>query len=255
MLGSSRVFPSSDSTSALIESIYRNRQAHREKQSGPVPCVNDWFRGELYPRATDSGIGVLLKLSFIVDDMCDHYFTLLTNSLRAGMLKRTTCCRCDPDSHDCRIPYASETTGKVLAHQIEGRKFWKLYFRLHWIYPNASNVMILKVPMLKISTVPEVPSHPEAILAQKTKQALGSRSDMATLDLRAMDVASEPTIRIPATAVRLLLQILDEVSQGHAVKVVPVLPELTTQEAADLLNVSRPTLIQLLGGAGSSSAR
>lgn len=54
------------------------------------------------------------------------------------------------------------------------------------------------------------------------------------------------TVELPTFALRLLAEILSELAVGNTVKVVPVHAELTTQEGADLLNVSRPHLVKLL---------
>jgi excisionase family DNA binding protein len=97
------------------------------------------------------------------------------------------------------------------------------------------------------SPTPTIPSEDDVKLAKETRKILSLRlSSNMPLDLREMSMPQESPIRIPAPAAHLLVQILDEMSRGNAVKLLPIHAELTTQEAADLLNVSRPTLIRLL---------
>jgi excisionase family DNA binding protein len=91
------------------------------------------------------------------------------------------------------------------------------------------------------------PSETDAALAKETSRRLASHLHNDDLvRIRIMDSSSSATLKVPATAMHLLVRILDEMARGNAVTVLPVHAELTTQEAADLLNISRPSLIQLL---------
>jgi excisionase family DNA binding protein len=54
------------------------------------------------------------------------------------------------------------------------------------------------------------------------------------------------TTEIPASIYEVLARVAEDMAQGHSIVIVPVGHELTTQEAADLLNVSRPHLVKLL---------
>jgi len=53
-------------------------------------------------------------------------------------------------------------------------------------------------------------------------------------------------VSIPMSALRLLVEVLTEIGEGNAVNIIPIHAELTTQEAADALNVSRPFFVKLL---------
>ena len=66
----------------------------------------------------------------------------------------------------------------------------------------------------------------------------------ASVSLMAGD--ADTTMEIPGHALRLLVDILAQIANGNAVTISPVHAELTIQQVADLLNVSRPYLVKLL---------
>jgi excisionase family DNA binding protein len=96
-----------------------------------------------------------------------------------------------------------------------------------------------------LSTVP--PSKEDVELARASGQQLAPLARLGrSLTLRVRDAGEEQAIELPAGAVKLLMRILEDMASGQAVTIVPQNAELTTQQAADVLNVSRPFLVQLL---------
>jgi len=97
---------------------------------------------------------------------------------------------------------------------------------------------------------PFVPSNADSELAQRSSRLLGrllKSKGERPVRVRLLDGdADESVVTLPSSALHLLLRILTEMASGNAVTLVPHHAELTTQQAADILNVSRPFLVKLL---------
>jgi excisionase family DNA binding protein len=91
------------------------------------------------------------------------------------------------------------------------------------------------------------PSKADSALAKESGRRLAACLDQDKgfrLEVKS-DATSEELV-LPPSVLRLLLGVLTEMGQGNAVTLTPLHAELTTQQAADLLNVSRPHLVKLL---------
>jgi excisionase family DNA binding protein len=94
---------------------------------------------------------------------------------------------------------------------------------------------------------PQIPSDEESAQAREAGRTLAR---LMPEDERPLRLVTEDNrhemISIPPGAVRLFLDILTQLGQGRAVTIVPGKVELTTQEVADYLNVSRPYVVKLI---------
>jgi excisionase family DNA binding protein len=88
-------------------------------------------------------------------------------------------------------------------------------------------------------------------LARASGQRLSRYRDQnRSLSIRVVDAEQEQPLELPAGAVALLMDILETMASGRGVSIIPENAELTTVQAAAILNVSRPYLIRLLTEGG-----
>ena len=93
------------------------------------------------------------------------------------------------------------------------------------------------------------PSPADVLLARESSRSLAIQKldQQSSVRIQVMnDRDDAEPVSVPASAIRLFLHLLTEMSQGNAVTLIPTHAELTTQQAADLLNVSRPYVAKLL---------
>lgn len=100
---------------------------------------------------------------------------------------------------------------------------------------------------MTVHTRSPAPSPADAEVARASSERLAAfiRNDRA-LTLSVADDHARETVQLPPSVGALLLEILEDMAAGRAVAVLRSDAELTTQQAADYLNVSRPFLVGLL---------
>lgn len=90
----------------------------------------------------------------------------------------------------------------------------------------------------------------ETGIARESGKALAEfihhETGSVTLTVQSDETGRRVEMAVPAAAVRLLAEARTQIGRGHAVSVVGLHAELSTQQAADLLGVSRTYFVKLL---------
>ena len=91
------------------------------------------------------------------------------------------------------------------------------------------------------------PTKEEQRAAQESYDVLASSIEQLRSEIPEIEIEeTEGKIRIPISALKLLVKILQEISRGNPISIVPIATEITTQKAAEILGCSRPHIVRLL---------
>lgn len=104
---------------------------------------------------------------------------------------------------------------------------------------------------MRASNIIHLPDAAEVEEAKLTSRALSkyTDADRVQMSLKGSNGEADDLV-LPGHILQILLDVLSEMSKGNAVSLVPHHQEISTQEAANLLNVSRPFLVGLLEKGG-----
>ncbi|MCT4562600.1 MAG: helix-turn-helix domain-containing protein [Crocinitomicaceae bacterium] len=91
------------------------------------------------------------------------------------------------------------------------------------------------------------PSKEEQLTAMESYNALASMLKELQTENPEIEIdETDEKIKIPRAALQLLVKILEAMSQGKPISIVPIATEMTTQAASEFLGCSRPHLVKLL---------
>ncbi len=93
---------------------------------------------------------------------------------------------------------------------------------------------------------PSLPTEQDIRVATETSRKLAKLISKDSIMRLQMADKNGEILEIPASVAHMLLDMLEQTANGKAITLIPFNAEMTTQQAADFLNVSRPFLIQLL---------
>lgn len=100
---------------------------------------------------------------------------------------------------------------------------------------------------MAVQNIVHLPNQSEMDQAKVSSRTLSKYADVdrVLLSLKGSGGESDDLV-LPGHVLQILLDVLSEVSKGNAISLIPYHQEISTQEAANLLKVSRPFLVGLL---------
>lgn len=91
-----------------------------------------------------------------------------------------------------------------------------------------------------------IPTANDSVIARDSGRMLAAAYSPEPMHITVQNGKKDVDVVLPASAAKVLVHVLQEMAAGHSVIVMPNDTEISTQEAADILNVSRPFLVQQL---------
>ena len=95
----------------------------------------------------------------------------------------------------------------------------------------------------------KLPTRKEQKIAQENVKILGQIAGKHKKSSKAIEIevsGEKEHVKIPVSAFKFLNTIMQHMAQGKAISIIPSSAEITTQQAAEMLNMSRPHVVKLL---------